>query len=416
MMTHPVDPAAIVASWGTSPPPVALKQPASPPPTSAMPKHQPAAKIAPAPVKEPPPVDTESCILQNMSKKKWTAKAAAGYQILSPADVLSSPLVRDIVKGIFPCVGVGGIIGATGAGKGFVGVNIMAVLAEGGYWFGYRTDRVPVMYICLEGAGGLHKRIRAWEMKNGRKYPDIGIISGQPFDLRDPAQVAALIAAIRAAGFAGGVIVIDTLAQASPGTDENSSRDMGELLAALQAIQAALGGLVLVVHHLGKDTTRGARGHSSFTAALDASIEIRRDGDRRSIFISKTKDDKDGDEHFFRLEIVEVGEDEDGDLITSCVVVPDDDAKTATRSKLPKGGNQRIVYDALGELLRESKTFGKAGAPAGRPCVELETAVAAIAPRLVVEEKRRAERVRLALTGLTSGGIVTCREGWLWLP
>lgn len=413
-MMPAVNPASIVSSWAAQAVAQLDKPPASLPPAAPRVTPQPAPKTVPVPVKTPVLDEVENRALQNMSKKKMPAKAA-GYQIMSPADLLASPLVRDLVKGIFPCVGVGGIIGATGAGKGFVGVNLMAVLAEGGYWFGYRTDKVPVIYVCLEGAGGLHKRIRAWEKKHGRKFPGIGIITAS-FNLRDPVQVEALIAAIRAAGFAGGVIVIDTLAQASPGTDENSSRDMGELLAALQAIQASLGGLVLVIHHLGKDTTRGARGHSSFTAALDASIEIRRDGDRRSIFISKTKDDKDGDEHFFRLEVVDVGEDADGDLITSCVVVPDDDAKTATRSKQPKGGNQRIVYDALGELLRESKTFSKAGAPAGRPCVELETAVAAIAPRLVVEKKRRVERARLALTGLIADGIVICREDWLWLP
>lgn len=415
MMTAAVNPASIVSSWAQQAAAALDKPPASLPVAAPKPTLPPVPKIAPATVKAAPPDDVQARILQNLGKAKPPAKAAAGYQVLSPSDVLSSPLVRDLVKGIFPCVGVGGIIGASMAGKGFIAFDVMAVLAEGGWWFGYRTDKVPVLYVCLEGAGGLHKRIRAWEKKNGRKYPDIGIVAAS-FNLRDPAQVEALIAAIRAAGFAGGVIVLDTLAQAAVGADENSSRDMGELLAALQAIQAALGGLVLVVHHLGKDTARGARGHSSFTAALDASIEVRREGDRRSWVVAKVKDDSDGAEHFFRLEVIEVGQDDDGDLITSCVVVPDDDAKTATRSKLPKGGNQRIVYDALGEHLRESKNSGKAGAPAGRPCVELETAVAAIAPRLVVEEKRRAERVRLALTGLIAGGIVICREGWLWLP
>lgn len=414
MMTHHADPAAIVASWGAPPPLVALKPPANLAPASAIPKHQPAAKIAPAPIKTPPPSDAEARILAGMAKPRPPAKAAAGYQIQSPADVLASPIVRDLVKGIFPCVGVGGIIGASMAGKGFITFGLMAVLAEGGYWFGYRTDKARVIYVCLEGAGGLHKRIRAWEKKHGREYPDIGIITSS-FDLRDPGQVAALIAAIRDAGFAGGVIVIDTLAQASPGTDENSSRDMGELLAALQAIQAALGGLVLVVHHLGKDTTRGARGHSSFTAALDASIEVRRDGDRRSWVVAKAKDDSDGAEHFFRLEVVEVGEDEDGEPITSCVVVPEESAATAIRRALPpKSGNQRIIWDAIGELLRESKTFGKAGAPGGRPCIEIEPAIDRLRTRLACDPKRQTERTRDAITGLVGRGLLILREGWIW--
>lgn len=407
-MTATFDPAAIVAGWG------ALKPPASPAPVATKARPQPAPKIAPAPVKTAPPGDAEARILQSMAKPRPLAKAAAGYQILSPADLLASPLVRDIVRGVFPCAGIGGIVGASMAGKGFAAIDLLAVMAEGGYWFGCRVDKVRVIYVCLEGAGGLHKRIRAWEKKHGRKYPDIGIITSS-FDLRDPAQLAALIAAIRDAGFAGGVVVIDTLAQAAPGTDENSSRDMGELIAALQSIQAALGGLVLTVHHLGKDTTRGPRGHSSFQAALDACIEVRRDGDRRSWVVAKAKDDADGAEHLFRLEVVEVGEDEDGEVITSCVVVPDESPTDAMRRTLPpKSGNQRIIWDAIGELLRESKTFGKAGAPGGRPCIEIEPAIDRLRTRLACDPKRQTERTRDAITGLVGRGLLILREGWIW--
>lgn len=414
MMPTAFDPASIVKGWAAQAAAALDKPPASPPVAAPKPDPQPAAKIAPAPVKTAPPDDLDARILQNMSKPRLPAKAAAGYQIVSPADVLASPIVRDLVKGIFPCVGVGGIIGASMAGKGFIAFDLMAVISEGGWWFGYRTDKASVMYICLEGAGGLHKRIRAWEKKNGRKYPEIGIITAS-FNLRDPAQVEALIAAIKAAGFAGGVIVIDTLAQASPGTDENSSRDMGELLAALQGIQAALGGLVLVVHHLGKDTTKGARGHSSFTAALDASIEVRRDGDRQSWVVAKAKDNSDGAEHFFRLDVVEVGQDEDGDPITSCVVVPEESNAAAMRRALPpKSGNQKIIWDAIGELLRNSNTFGKAGAPTGRPCIELETAIDQLRTRLACDTKRQTERTRDAITGLIGRGLLILREGWMW--
>jgi hypothetical protein len=83
---------------------------------------------------------------------------------------------------------------------------------------------------------------------------------------------------------------------------------------------------------------------------------------------------------------------------------------------LPKGGNQKVVLDGLGELLRKSATFGRAGAPPQRPCVETESVVEAIAPRLTCEPKRQKERVRQALTGLHSSGVVTIRDGWVWLP
>jgi hypothetical protein len=373
----------------------------------------PRALIPQRPRPKSPPAISET-VSAGMSKPRLPAKAAAGYQILSPADVLSSPIVRDIVLGVLPSVGIGVIVGVSMSGKGFLTFDLMAILAEGGCWFGCRVDKVRVIYICLEGAGGLHKRIRAWEIKNGRKYPDIGIITSS-FDLRNPEQVAALIAAIRDAGFAGGVVVIDTLAQAAPGTDENSSRDMGEIIAALQSIQAALGGLVLTVHHLGKDTTRGPRGHSSFLASLDACIEVRRDGDRRSWVVAKVKDGADGAEHPFRLEVVEVGMDEDGEKITSCVIVPDDSAEAIKQAKRPTlRSNQKIANEALGEALRKSPNIGKEGAPAGRPCIQYTDAVAIVAERIPADAKHKTSRARTAITGLVERGYLAMKGDWLW--
>ena len=79
----------------------------------------------------------------------------------------------------------------------------------------------------------------------------------QSLDIRKPADRADLVTAARAAGFSSGVLVIDTLNRAAPGADENDSAAMGEIIAATKAIQAELGGLVLLVHHCGKDQTKG---------------------------------------------------------------------------------------------------------------------------------------------------------------
>ena len=176
------------------------------------------------------------------------------------------------------------------------------------------------------------------------------------------------------------------------------------------------GGLVTVVHHSGKDATRGLRGHSSLFAALDAAVEVSRDGDRREWKVAKAKDGADGAAHPFRLEVMDLAPDDEGEPVTSCVVCPDETPQDATRSRLPKGGNQKVVLDALGDLLRKSADRGKAGAPPQRPCVETEAAVEAIAPRLPCEPLRQKERSRQALSGLLASGVLMSREGWLWLP
>lgn len=103
----------------------------------------------------------------------------------------------------------------------------------------------------------------------------------QALDIRKPDDRADLVQAVKAAGWQGGILALDTLNRAAPGMDENDSKSMGEVIGAAKAIQAELGGLVLLVHHTGKDATKGLRGHSSLHAALDAAIEVTRDGDRR---------------------------------------------------------------------------------------------------------------------------------------
>ena len=237
----------------------------------------------------------------------------------------------------------------------------------------------------------------------------------QPFALTEPQDVDDLAAAVLTLG-AGAVVILDTLNRAAPGVDENAPDAMGRILEAAKTLQRLTDGLVVLVHHTGKDATRGMRGHTSLFAALDAAVEVVREVGRREWKVAKAKDGADGAAHPFRLEVVDLGEDDEGEPVTSCAVAPDDSPQDLTRSRLPKGGNQRVVLDALGEMLRKSSAFGRAGAPPVRPCVDLEAAVETIGPRLTCEPKRQKERVRQALTGLTASGVVMCREGWLWLP
>ena len=123
---------------------------------------------------------------------------------------------------------------------------------------------------------------------------------------------------------AGGIVCLDTLNRAAPGIDENDSSEMGLLIDAAKAMQAEIGGLVVLVHHAGKDATKGLRGHSSLHAALDAVLEVTRTGERREWNLAKSKDGEDGKAHAFRLDVVELGEDADGWPVSSCVVEPEE--------------------------------------------------------------------------------------------
>lgn len=356
-----------------------------------------------------------------MGKIEAVGKSLAGpsqrFKLLSATDLAELPAEPSLVEGVLPKNGVAAIVGASMAGKGFLLTDLMAVIEEGGMWFDRATERAPVTYLCLEGAGGLPKRFRAWEIHNGRSFPRIAV-STDALDLRKWNQVSALIAAIRNAGRTDGVVAIDTLAQGTPGMDENSSQDFGIVISNLQRLQAELGGLILILHHFGKSgPNRGPRGHSSFISALDACIEVRRDGERRSWSIAKAKDDADGVEHEFRLRVIDL---DDGTGRTSCVIEKETTANTVVRRAIPpKSGNQAVVWNALGELFRKAGDTRPHGAPAslpaGRPCLEIETAVAQTRTRLVCDPKRQTERTQAAITGLIGRGLLESRDGFIWV-
>jgi hypothetical protein len=336
------------------------------------------------------------------------------FKLLGSADLKALPPMSWRIREVFPAEGLAAVYGPSRSGKSFLLLDAACAIAEGRDWFGYRVKAAPVVYVALEGQAGFRVRVRAWEQANGRALPERLRLVLEPFKLVEPRDVRDLAAAILAFG-PGSVTILDTLNRAAPGLDENASADMGRMIEAAASLQRLIGGLVVLVHHTGKDATRGLRGHSSLIGALDGSVEVTRDGERRTWNSDKVKEGPDGKAHAFRLESVEVGTDEDGEPETSCVVRSDTSTEEIKRVKLPQGGNQRIVYQALGPMFRASLKLGMCGAPSYRPCLELEAAITAAAGHLTCASDRRLERAREAITGLVSRGVLACREGWIWL-
>lgn len=337
------------------------------------------------------------------------------FKLLSGDDLCNAPPMRWMVRGVLPVDGLAALYGASGSGKSFLMLDIAAAVAGGDYeWFGRRVTQCPVTYVCLEGEAGIGKRVKAWSQRNNKPVPDALRFITQPFDLLSD-DAPELAKAVIAGGGGGGLVILDTLNRAAPGADENSSVDMGNLIAASKSLQSLTGGLVLLVHHTGKDATKGLRGHSSLYAALDGAIEVTATDTRRAWSVAKCKDDVTGDAHPFKLEIVPVGVDDEGDEITSCVAVPDDSAEAARQAKRPTlRSNQRIANEALGEALRKSPHFGKEGAPQGRPCVQYAEAVAIVAERIPADARHKTSRAKVAITGLVERGFLALKGDWLW--
>ena len=343
---------------------------------------------------------------------------AMRYELLSDVDLCKLPALQWRIKKVLPKEGLASIYGGSGSGKTFAAIDISQKMATGHEWFGYKSMPCNVVYCALEGEGGIAGRVAAYRIRHGATAQNIRYLV-QSFSLLERGDITELAQAIQTVGGGAEVVILDTLNRAAPGADENDSKSMGQIIAAAKELQRLIGGLVILVHHTGKDASKGLRGHSSLHAALDAAIEVRRDGDRREWVIAKSKDGEDGASHPFKLDVVELGTDEDGEPITSCVVHPLEEIADSIKKVMPpKSGNQRAVWDALGEIFRKAGSVKPEGAPdtlpQGRPCITLEAAIEKTRNRLVCDPKRQTERAQAAIRGLVDRGILCHEGGFVW--
>jgi hypothetical protein len=341
--------------------------------------------------------------------------ASSRFNLLDRNAIMAQPPLRWRIKYLLPETGIAAIYGPSGSGKSYLGIDAGISIALGNTWFGNRVFACAVTYVILESEASLRNRVEAWEVHNKVNIPANFRAIAQPFELADHQQVEDLGSILPK----GGVVIIDTLNRAAPGLDENSSQDMGRILAGMKRLQEITGGLVVIVHHTGKDASKGLRGHSSLFAALDGAIEVERNAVGRTWSAAKVKDGEDGKRVAFQLNVIDLGKDADGDPITSCAVGPDTGA--LFRQPPPTGKNQKPALAAIRSALSTSSTLGMAGAGPQVQCLLFEDAVdAAVGAMVGMAVKRRKQRAREAVQGLVESahlrrGLDNDGEEWLWL-
>ncbi len=239
------------------------------------------------------------------------------------------------------------IYGEPGAGKTFLSIDLMFAVALGIHWRGHKVKRGKVVYIATEGIAGLRSRIRAYALHHGISLStcELSIIEDAPnLHTNDDGP---LLESIKEAGGAT-VIVVDTLAQATPGANENSGQDMGMVIERCKRLAKGTNALVLLVHHSGKDPNRGPRGWSGFKGALDTEIEVIKNYAEYIARITKQKDGEGGLRFDFKLREVVLGKDEDGEIISNCII-EHLDQPSAKRHKF-RGIWQEPVFRAACDL------------------------------------------------------------------
>lgn len=336
------------------------------------------------------------------------------YNILWPSDVLVIPSIQWRIKHVLPTTGLAAVYGPSGSGKSFLALDLAAAISNGNKWFGIRTYKAPVVYVMLEGEGGIKNRVLALEQAHGPLPANgFGIIT-QSFQLTSPKDVVDLAEVVPI----GSVVFIDTLNRAAPTSDENSSKEMGEILEAAKALYKVTNSLVILVHHTGKDISRGMRGHSSLVAALDGAIEVTRNDQKRSWTIAKTKDGEDGKSVNFKLKHHVLGQDADGEDITSCSIEPDHSAIFVTKE--PSGNQQKFALTAVRQALASSGHFGIASSGSNTPCILVSNAISVVSAGLTTTPKnKRNNRAKTLIDDLIKGGYLgngldAADDGWVW--
>jgi hypothetical protein len=239
------------------------------------------SNVTPLPGREAPPI-------------KFSFEFANDIAITSGAEWL--------IEDLLPMRGLAAIYGPPGSGKSFLALDVAMHIATGSQWFDKDTQAGGVVYVAAEAGTGMRKRIAA--CRSGRGFDGVkaplALVSVPPNmgTQKEGNETAKLVSDIKAQwqGIDTPIrlVVIDTLARAMFGADENSASDMGAFVSNAGQIADQLDCLVIAVHHAGKDAERGMRGSSALHGACDAEWEVKNGDSIKSVTLVKNKEGEDG--------------------------------------------------------------------------------------------------------------------------
>jgi hypothetical protein len=299
-----------------------------------------------------------------------TDKTYKPFKIESWQSVKDEP-IKWLIQDVIPDQSLVALFGPPASFKSFHAMSIAECIASGRPWMGKEINGSgPVLYIAGEGYGGIGARIAA--IKQHHKTPDSAqlFVVRSMINLRSSVDdftnlILAIDELVQLIGVQLRMIVIDTLARSFGGGNENNSDDMGVYIQSLGKIQNRYKCSLMLLHHAGKDTSKGLRGHSSLLAAVDTQMEILRftDSMKGQIFLSKQKDGEQGERYGFEAITVDIDRSELGlENGSSLVIEASDvgDTKDNTEENKPQKGKPIGAKQKIAEksLIVAIKTFG----------------------------------------------------------
>ena len=247
----------------------------------------------------------------------WTGgevKPPSRLSFLSPADCEAAPSRGYILKGMVAPGDVACIVGAPGTGKSLLAPYLAYMVAQGSEAFSMRTKAGAVFYVAAEDPHGMRGRVKALRATYGDAAGFQLVAGVSDLLMPESPDLAALRDAVEQKRPT--LVVIDTLAMAFPGLEENSAEGMGRVVAAARSL-TKWGAAVVLIHHDTKDGQQGLpRGHSLLNGALDVALHIKRD--ESGVVKGRLTKNRNGPcdlELAFTIGTIDAGQDEDGDPI-----------------------------------------------------------------------------------------------------
>lgn len=284
-------------------------------------------------------------------------KASAGrIHLLTPAELFALPKPTWLVEDMLVEDSVACIVGAAGTYKSFVALSIHLSIAAGVDWHGRETVSGPSLYIVAEGVRGMSSRVAAWQGYTKRTAPERARFVAESLQIANGATDR-LIEAIHGWSVMPRMIVVDTLARTAVGLEENSSKDMGQYVAAADRLRRETGACVLFLHHANR-AAANLRGSSALDGAFDTIITVARDADLITVRCQKQKDG--AEFHQFKLvpHVVNLGSGE-----SSVVLIP---SLLGEDINIAQNIAYRILRDTFGDIGATSTEWWKPVSEVGR--------------------------------------------------
>ena len=369
-------------------------------------------------------MDSPLSSLPEFPASEWTS-GAGGLKGIWLCDMTLDLRSYGLVKGLLDSGTLSVVYGEPGCGKTFFATDLAFHVAQGAPWRGSRVAGGPVLYVAAEGGSGLRRRLEALcrDLNADRDATPFRLLTTCP-NLHAGSEDAERVAleantAQDEHGSRCRLIVIDTLARVIAGGDENNPQDMGQLLRNIQALQTETGAHVMLIHHSGKTSDRGPRGHSSLLAAADSVIQVTKRDDLSIATVTKQKDGDAGRAYSFRLEQVSIGTDEDGDPITTCVLRPvDGELAPASQNRL--SDKQSIALEALADAINTGgeEPPPNEHIPPGKSAVRMQAwkdycKAKHLSPSDTQDALRKA--FDRAKDGLQTKGRIGVWQDWVWM-